>query len=273
MDNEENEIEFLSAILDGDARTVDALYDQFFDLVITLDGSRFGAWEIAIESRHVDVLMVFLNHNYPFRKFPHIIPYTIVLELLTSNPRIDIIKKLLDMIDNPKMLNVLTEDDDGQYTLSPLILAVTKGRLDIVQMIVEYGANVNIQTDSLYSPLHYAVMKEDTEIVKYLLENGAHPNTTTIYGNTPLHLLYDADDDEVDDDEDDEINETIGFLLLLHGARANRDSELYRNLCSIIRSVYESNGVDINIVHMIFQRLYGDIPLDFIRKCLRRRQV
>jgi ankyrin repeat protein len=56
---------------------------------------------------------------------------------------------------------------------TPLIEAARRGHLDAVKVLVEGGANVNLQGEAWYGPLHCAAYGGHLETVKYLLEHGA----------------------------------------------------------------------------------------------------
>jgi len=65
---------------------------------------------------------------------------------------------------------------NGRHLLSvetPLIEAARRGHLDTVKVLVEDGADVNLQGEAWYGPLHCAAYGGHLETVKYLLEHGA----------------------------------------------------------------------------------------------------
>lgn len=72
---------------------------------------------------------------------------------------------------------------------TPLVRAVGRGHLDIVRLLVEAGAPVNdlCECAGSESPLWTAASFGGTEIVDYLLERGADPNAPAFAGATPLH--------------------------------------------------------------------------------------
>lgn len=78
-------------------------------------------------------------------------------------------------------LNV--KNNEGQ---TPLCL-VAKCRYDLVKLLVENGADVNLQSDERISPLHWAVEFDNEEIVEYLLSKGADINSRDHSYETPLH--------------------------------------------------------------------------------------
>lgn len=64
---------------------------------------------------------------------------------------------------------------------------VSKCRYDLVKLLVENGADVNLQSDERISPLHWAVEYDNEEIVEYLLSKGADINSRDHSYETPLH--------------------------------------------------------------------------------------
>lgn len=82
-------------------------------------------------------------------------------------------------------INVLDE-----YGSTPLHLAVQKGRLELVRILIEQGhASVHISAREGYTPLHLAASGGCLDIVRYLVnEAKAKINVTDKLGNTPLHL-------------------------------------------------------------------------------------
>ncbi|MGQ7944108.1 ankyrin repeat domain-containing protein [Flavobacterium sp. WC2509] len=69
--------------------------------------------------------------------------------------------------------------------VSPLSIAIYKGDLNIVKKFVEYGADVNEQSNGL-SPLMVAARYNKVEIIKYLLSKGAKLDVKDEYGFTAL---------------------------------------------------------------------------------------
>ncbi len=66
--------------------------------------------------------------------------------------------------------------------------ALHANSLEIVQLLIGIGADVNIQeTKFLRSPLHFAVMLNvDTKILQALIHAGADVNVRDIFKRTPL---------------------------------------------------------------------------------------
>jgi ankyrin repeat protein len=64
----------------------------------------------------------------------------------------------------------------------PLNIAVEIRKYNIARLLVEKGANINSQNESMYTPLHYVISYERNDsttlsFVRFLLDHGANPNT------------------------------------------------------------------------------------------------
>jgi len=66
--------------------------------------------------------------------------------------------------------------------------AAFDGSLKILQLLVEYGGNVNICSYSNVSPLHRAITKKHIDVVEFLLENGADVDKNDDNKRTGLHI-------------------------------------------------------------------------------------
>lgn len=95
--------------------------------------------------------------------------------------------------DKFKLLKQLVELDSGfinsgdhQYCL--LSLAIELERLEIVDYLLEKGANPNTYGHMGKTPLYYAIKSSNIEIVSRLLSLGADPNKT--YGMLQCNYLY-----------------------------------------------------------------------------------
>jgi len=69
-----------------------------------------------------------------------------------------------------------------------LYLAAGQSDPEIVKMLLDKGANLNLQNKSGKAALHHAAGQPNPEIVKMLLEKGANLNLQDIKGQTALHL-------------------------------------------------------------------------------------
>lgn len=99
--------------------------------------------------------------------------------------------------------------------VTALMEAARKGRLEVVKLLIEKGANINAGDNEGRKALHCAVYGGNTDVMQTLLKAGADINTKENTSDfTPLHLA--AEDNNID---------MVRFLLE-HGADASlTDSE------------------------------------------------
>jgi len=76
--------------------------------------------------------------------------------------------------------------DPDKRTL--LIKAASKGNLEVLEYLLEKGADVNFQDKGGYSSLHFAAQNRHENIARVLLENGADINIKDEYGNPPVWI-------------------------------------------------------------------------------------
>ena len=137
-----------------------------------------------------------------------------VLERITIFSMIDHgdIESLESYLNSPEV-DLTVKDSIGE---TPLHVAVENNNYQIVQLLLEHGADVNILDDYNDTPLHLASAKDlNISIVQLLLEHGADVEIReNRNGDTPLHLAsYNG-------------NYQIVQLLLEHGANVDsRDFE------------------------------------------------
>ena len=77
--------------------------------------------------------------------------------------------------------------DDGS---TPLHIAIEEGNLDIVHLLVEAGASMDVPRSDGLAPLHMAAQKGHLEIVRLLVESGADMSGATKNGTTALELAF-----------------------------------------------------------------------------------
>ncbi|XP_019470149.1 poly [ADP-ribose] polymerase tankyrase-1-like [Meleagris gallopavo] len=70
---------------------------------------------------------------------------------------------------------------------TPLHFAAGFGRKDVVEHLLQTGANVHARDDGGLIPLHNACSFGHAEVVSLLLCQGADPNARDNWNYTPLH--------------------------------------------------------------------------------------
>lgn len=80
--------------------------------------------------------------------------------------------------------------DGASHAQPPLCIAVAAGHVEIVQILCEAGANVNVACiHNGETPLHLAVKTANDDILDILLQYNANLNARALYtGETPLHF-------------------------------------------------------------------------------------
>jgi ankyrin repeat protein len=76
--------------------------------------------------------------------------------------------------------------NESQSQLSPLQLAAQYGDQDSLQVLLEYGADVNFKSPDGNTPVHNAAEGGQIENLKLLIKHGADINMTDCDGNTAL---------------------------------------------------------------------------------------
>jgi glyoxylase-like metal-dependent hydrolase (beta-lactamase superfamily II) len=90
------------------------------------------------------------------------------------------LKMLLEK--NPGLIEARSENEK-----TPLHFAAQAGFKEIVELLIEKGADVNAKNIANEIPLHYAAAMRHKEVVDLLIARGAMLNSGTLDGSTPLH--------------------------------------------------------------------------------------
>ena len=92
--------------------------------------------------------------------------------------------------------NIEAKDDYGN---TPLHTAANYGStLEIVEYLIENGADIEANNNDGNTPLHHAAENGNLEIVEYLIENGTNIEAKGDYSYTPLHLAARYGKPEID---------------------------------------------------------------------------
>ena len=97
-------------------------------------------------------------------------------EMAFANPLHDAarsgdVNKVSELIDDGVSINAF--DDKGE---TPLIIAILESRLSVVDIIIEYGADIRARNRGGFTALHAASYVGNSEIARKLLDEGADVN-------------------------------------------------------------------------------------------------
>ena len=97
---------------------------------------------------------------------------------------------MVDFLKNQIENGIVSINERKSNGLALIHTAVSKNQFEVVKMLTEKGANLNLQAKGFglqESPLHLATYKGNDEIATFLLENGANADVS-VNGVTPLHF-------------------------------------------------------------------------------------
>jgi len=84
-----------------------------------------------------------------------------------------------------ELIKMNTISNDGG---TPLYFACQEGYIDILEQLVENGANINKENNDDRSPLYIACLQGHENVVKYLVEHGADINKENNDDRSPLYI-------------------------------------------------------------------------------------
>ncbi|KAF1333317.1 60s ribosomal protein l19-2, partial [Globisporangium splendens] len=82
------------------------------------------------------------------------------------------------------MVGSLFDVLDSGYT--PLHYAATRGHLEVIQLLLDFGWTIDTRNDALETPLHLAAFSGHTAVAERLLDRGANVNARNEDNETPL---------------------------------------------------------------------------------------
>ena len=138
------------------------------------------------------------------------------LHYACDNGDVEMTKLLLD--------NWAIVDIEAKHTrCTPLIIATLGDHKEIVNLLLEYGANINHKDATERTALTLVALKPNLNMLEFIISNGADVNTKGISGMTPLREAAQA------------FHEDIVKYLLENGANINeRDDAGYTPLMNTI---------------------------------------
>jgi ankyrin repeat protein len=98
----------------------------------------------------------------------------------------DIIKYLVNINNDTIGVNILDIKDKNNRI--PLHYSIQKKDLDVIDLLLEAGANPNFYDNTGYNALHQSIFIRNIEIVKLILKHIGSINSKTTSGETALHI-------------------------------------------------------------------------------------
>ena len=108
-----------------------------------------------------------------------------------GGPRLELeeaVKRLDEQLVSDLLAAGLDPGEKGALNRTALHYAARLGSLEIVEMLIDSGANVNASDVDGYTPLHRAVQSGDVRIVEAIIDAGASRSAVTTSGDTPCSL-------------------------------------------------------------------------------------
>lgn len=122
------------------------------------------------------------------------------LKLYEGQEGVKEIKSLIKKGINARYLTDRKEDKNFMQNMCPIHIAARFSYKEIVEALIENGADINIKGYFGYTALHEACRKNNIDIVNILIKNGADVNIKSgRYGFMPLYLACENNYEEIID--------------------------------------------------------------------------
>jgi ankyrin repeat protein len=177
----EGQAALLNAIKAGDVAGVRTLLDGHPGLVEVADQNGDMPLLLAAYYHADEIVHLLLQRGAPMSVFE-----------AAATGYADRVRRMLD--DQPELLTSISHDG-----WTPLHLAAHFGRLDVVNLLLARGAEVDARSTNVTAntPLHAALAGAHPAAARRLIDRGADVNAVEAGGYTPLHQAADQGDAEM----------------------------------------------------------------------------
>lgn len=205
---------FIQAIQEGNIATVKTALSENPSLINTKTEQGLSVLLLAMYYRKNDIVNILLENKKDFDFFE-----------AAASGQLDFVKKILE--NKPEILNQYAVDgftalglscffnqkeiahfllekgadpniaSNNDFKVAPLHSAAAISQIEIVNILLQNGANINAKQSSGVTSLHSAAHNGATEIVKLLLQNGADKEAKTKDGKSVLDFAKEGDFKEI----------------------------------------------------------------------------
>lgn len=95
------------------------------------------------------------------------------------------------------------------------------GDIDVVKLLIKYGADVNARQENNMTALNCAIENMHLDVIEHLIKHGANINLCDKYGVTPLHQAIDIEIEESKSSQKYPPSAKITLLLLANNPDKN----------------------------------------------------
>ncbi len=146
------------------------------------------------------------------------------------------VQKIIETCIDPDLI-----DESSLRENTPLMNAAKYGHYELAKMLIEKGADPNLQNAEFKTPLLFAVDRNYLEVVRLLIKNGANIELAGDDNRTPLYWAVVKNRKE------------IVRILLAAGAnpKAEWDNYLEDKKLTILQTALKQKGIDSDIIAML----------------------
>eukprot|EP00039_Didymoeca_costata_P014230 m.227923 g.227923 ORF g.227923 m.227923 type:complete len:800 (-) comp15974_c0_seq31:1845-4244(-) len=153
--------------------------------------------------------------------------------------------------------NGIAAVDNAFQRVTPLHVACRHGHIEVVKALLDYNADINTSDDLGFTALHFAILANscNPDLVQLLIDNGANVDASTLGGDKPIHIAAYKNNHEVakiilDTDVAQATQVDKEMNTPLHYFCRSENSEAVRLISSL-------GGQDA----LLAQNMYRDTPL------------
>jgi ankyrin repeat protein len=210
---------------------------------------------MASSNGNIEISRLLLSHNADV--FVHDDEGNTPLHLAAIGGHLEVARSLVELNADVSALN-----NEGLTPLQRALGSQSEGYLDIMRLLLDHCANVNVHDSHRSTPLHFAASEGHLELARMLLGRKVNVNAVDDEGSTPLHqaslYLWSGDPDIVqlvrlllDDGADIHALDNRGNTPL-HFAASRSHLEVARMLLELKADVNALNKEGSTPLHLVF---------------------